>query len=103
MDNIKYRGNKIRLGTTDYFVPALSLGQAMGFDDKIVEIQSAISLEEVTFTLVAQWIPIFLAAIRRNYEEVDEAFLLGNVDLNNFMEIREAVLGHRKETATLGE
>ncbi len=103
-EGVKYRGNKINLGGVDHIVPALSIGQAASFDDQIIEIQETISdPSKVTFTAIKKWMPVFLTAFKRNYPQMEEAFLEDNVDLNNFMEVREAVLGHRKETAILGE
>lgn len=103
-NKLKYRGNKISLGGVDYSVPALSVGQAAAFDEQITEIgKKGADPDQANLKLIAEWIPIFLPAFQRNYPEMEAKFLEDNIDLNNFAEVREAVLGYRKETATLGE
>lgn len=107
MAQVKYAGIKINLGGEDLIVPALSAGQAEQFDPEIAAINAA--FKETTtsgktpFALYSRWIPIYCAAIGRNYPEMTELRLRDDVDLSNHIPLQHAVLGIDKDSLTRGE
>lgn len=84
-------GASVRLGTEDYIVPALSLGQLKRNKENL-QLVSTIgnSLTDAQQTAV---LTVLQAAIGRNYPEVTVEQLEEWVDLRNMKQVILAVLG----------
>lgn len=85
-------GASVRLGTEDFVVPALSLGQVRRLKDDLVMVSTihGVSLSEEQSNSV---IKVLQAAISRNYPEVSAEDLEDWVDLRNLKPVLTAVLG----------
>jgi hypothetical protein len=104
MAQVKYAGTKINLGGDDYIVPALSIGQAESFAGDIETINKEAGGGSVNFALFSKWMPIYTAAIQRNYPALTEETMKSDlIDLSNHSQVQRAVLGLDKDNLTRGE
>jgi hypothetical protein len=87
----KYQGVIVRLGGTDYTVPPLALGALKTCLPKLNAVMAAGSA--LTPELVDGFLDVVMAALRRNYPELQRETIEAEVDLGNMGDVMLAVTG----------
>jgi hypothetical protein len=88
-----FTGNKIKLGTEEYIIPPISLGQLRnGLLQRLQEHDTLVA-DNKTFEAMDIRGQIILAALRRNYPDIDENMVFDNLDMNNTGPIWLTILG----------
>lgn len=89
----KYAGVPFKIGEREYIVPALSLGLLRnGLLAKIKEHDDLVAEGKLFDTLALRG-DIIIAALRRNYPDIDENEVFDYLDMTNTTQIWLAVLG----------
>lgn len=93
-----FEGTKFTLGDRELVVPALSLGQlrrgALELFKKNDELWKKVEAgEAIHWEALANRAELILMALRRNYPDLAEEWLLDHLDFNNVAEIWKAVVG----------
>lgn len=93
MTDVKVPGIRVRLGTDEYEIPPLTLGQLRnGASEKIRE-HDALAADGKVFEAAVVRGEIIGIALRRNYPEMTDERLLDILDLRNASEAWLVVLG----------
>ena len=95
-------GTTIKIGKKDFVVPALNLKQIRTMLPKIQNM-GAVSAGMVDTNQIDTMFEVILAAITRNYPEIDKEFLEENIDANNAEIIIKAIMGKSGLVKTSGE
>ena len=93
-------GTKINLNGQEYIVPALNFRQLKEFDKDIRAMQNLGDSGDPMRELVLL-VPVITAALKRNYPELDEEKVTDLLDLGNYKNVFEAVLGVTPELREL--
>jgi hypothetical protein len=102
MSQVKNLGVKVRVGSLDLIVPALSMKQARQFKPLIEKFPEFIT-RNPTDEEEAETVKLIHAAITRNYPDLTLDQFEDELDLNALPLLTQAVLGTSKEEKTLGE
>ena len=88
-----FQGVTCRIGDNEYVVPALSLGQLRsGLLDKLKEHDQLVADGKLFDTMTLRG-EIILAALRRNYPNLEENVVWDSLDMSNTGPVWLAVLG----------
>ena len=88
-----FSGTTCKIGDKDYIVPALSLGQLRGGVLEKLKEHDQLVADGKLFETMALRGEIILAALRRNYPDLDETIIWDSLDMSNTGPVWLAVLG----------
>jgi hypothetical protein len=88
-----FSGPTCKIGDKEYIVPALSLGQLRGGMLKKLQDHDTFVAEGKLFDTMTLRGEIIIAALRRNYPDLDENVIWDNLDMSNTGPVWLAVLG----------
>lgn len=91
-DKPKYDGILVRLGGQELIVPSLSVGQARALWPEILDLDKGVTAQNMP-QKHEQSLKIILAAVNRNYPEINREQLEEWVDLGNIRKLLLIVAG----------
>ena len=93
MASEKYSGVQIFFNGKRHIVPALSLKQMVEFKDLLSETKKEDEAPEEPTMFVERRIAMVLAALQRNYPEMNSENVRDYLDMNNIREVALAIQG----------
>ena len=100
MSEPNFEGTKKNIGGDNYIIPALSLKQVKNLKPEIDLVSDSTSDQDIRFDAMSK---IIFTALSRNYPDITEDQVKDMLDLNNILEIIDAVMNVSGFKKRLGE
>src|SRR5574340_888378 len=90
---VKFSGEKIKMGDSEYVIPPLSFGLLKGLQAQLKTVNSNSKTDALSDEYLSAMFDIICASISRNYPEITREELEDMIDLGNIRKLFLAVMG----------
>lgn len=84
---VKYKGIKKEIGGVEYIIPPISLGTLEQMQERITQVTDSTDASSVSTVIDATH-----ASLKRNYPDITREHVADIIDVENMMDIYEAVM-----------